>query len=173
MAAVGFRYRHLMAMTGGTAAPLLDLDRAQITRESDGTVRVDDPEGTVAVGVRVDTSAGPARLIRLTVEVRTPAVRLSAAGLARLPIAQLVHLAAATMGGGYPDEPYYRQLARPKPRGQRGWDSGHWSRVLAVWEWAETVGRPGGGAQAVADFWGISRDPTAYRWLAVARTLTG
>lgn len=152
--------------------PLVDLDRAQITRQSDGTVMVDDPEAPIAVAVAVDTSGGPARLLRLTVEVRGAAVRMSAAGLARLPLAQLVHLAASTLGNGYPDEPYYRQLARPKPRGQRAWDSGHWTRVLSVWEWAETVGRPGGGAQAVADFWGVSRDPTVYRWLTLARDST-
>lgn len=152
--------------------PLVDLDRAQITRQGDGTVVVNDPESPIAVAVAVDTSGGPARLTRLTVEVREAAVRLSAAGLARLPIAQLVHLAASAMGNGYPDEPYYRQLARPRPHGQRAWDRGHWTRVLSVWEWAETVGRPGGGAQAVADFWGVSRDPTVYRWLAIARHTT-
>lgn len=150
-------------------APLVDIDRAQVTRQGDGTVMVDDPEAPIAVAVAVDTSGGRARLTRLTVEVRAAAVRISAAGLARLPIAQLVHLAAAATGGGYPDEPYYRQLAQPKPRGQRGWDAGHWERVMAVWEWAENVGRPGGGAQAVADFWGVSRDPTVYRWLSIAR----
>lgn len=153
-------------------APYVELDRAQITRQTDGTVRVDDPQGTVSLAVAVDTSGGPARLTRLTVEVSQAAVRISAAGLARLPIAQLVHLAASAMGSGYPDEPYYRQLARPRPRGQRGWDRGHWTRVLSVWDWAENVGRPGGGAQAVADFWGVSRDPTVYRWLAAARAAT-
>lgn len=150
-------------------APLVDLDRAQVTRQSDGMVLVDDPQSPISVAVAVDTRGGRARLTRLTVEVREVAVRISAAGLARLPISQLVHLAAAAAGGGYPDEPYYRQLARPKPRGQRGWDAGHWTRVLSVWEWAEGVARPGGGAQAVADFWGVSRDPTVYRWLAAAR----
>lgn len=154
-------------------APLVDLDRAQVTRQGDGTVMVDDPEAPIAVAVAVDTSGGRARLTRITVDVRSAAVRLSAAGLARLPLSQLVHLAAAACGGGYPDEPYYRQLARPKPRGQRAWDAGHWMRVLSVWEWAEGVQRPGGGAQAVADFWGVSRDPTVYRWLSIARTVHG
>lgn len=155
-------------MTRGQA-PLVELDRSQVTRHGDGTVRVDDPHGNVAVTVEVDASGGPARLTRLTVEVLGDAVRISAAGLARLPVAQLIHLAGATLGTGYPDEPYYRQLARPRPRGARGWDAGHWRRVMAVWEWAETVGRPGGGTQAVADFWGVTRDPTVYRWLTAAR----
>ncbi len=154
----------------GDTHPLVDIDRAQVTRQGDGTVMVDDPEAPVAVTLAVDTSGGRARLIRLTVEVRERAARISSAALARLPISQLVHVAAAACGGGHPDEPYYRQLARPKPLGQRGWDTGHWSRVMAVHEWAESVGRPGGGAQAVADFWGVSRDPTVYRWLTAART---
>jgi hypothetical protein len=150
--------------------PLMDVDRAQVTRQSDGSVVVDDPGAPVAVALAVDTTGGRTRLVRLTVEVREAALRLSSATLARLPVSQLVHLAAAACGGGrHPDEPYYRQLARPKPRGQRGWDTGHWDRVLAVHEWAESVGRDGGGAQAVADFWGVSKDPTVYRWLVAAR----
>ncbi len=153
-----------MAMTG---VELLNIDRAHVTRDADGTVRVDDPESPLAVGVAVDTSTGRARLVRI--EVTVEAGGLSAATLARLPIQQLVHLAASRTGGGYPEEPFYRQLARPKARGQRAWDPGHWTRVMSVHDWAESVGRPGGGAQAVADFWNVSKDPTAYRWLAIAR----
>lgn len=149
--------------------PLVDVDRAQITRSSDGTVIVDDPESPITVALAVDTTSGPARLVRLTVDVGAAAVRLTSAALARLPVTQLVHVAAARCGGGYQDETYYRTLARPKPRGQRAWDPGHWQRVMAVHEWAESVNRPGGGAQAVADFWNVSRDPTVYRWLAYAR----
>lgn len=149
--------------------PLVDVDRAQVTRRGDGTVVVDDPQAPISVAVAVDTSGGRARLVRLTVEVRQAAVRLSASGLARLPVAQLVHLAAAACGSGLADEPYYRQLARPKPVGHTSWDEGHWQRVMAVWEWAERVGRRGGGAQAVADFWDVARDPTVYRWLSTAR----
>lgn len=157
-----------MRMTGDE---LLNIDRAQVTRDADGTIRVDDPGSPLAVGVNVDTSTGRARLVRLEILVRETA-GLSAATLARLPLQQLVHLAASRVGGGYPEEPFYRQLARPKGRGQRAWDTGHWSRVLAVHEWAESVGRPGGGAQAVADFWGVAKDPTVYRWLGTARQVT-
>lgn len=147
---------------------LLNIDRAQVTRDADGTVRVDDPGSPLAVGVAVDTSDGRARLVRLEVTVRDRG-SVSAATLARLPVQQLVHLAASRTGGSFPEEPFYRQLARPKARGQRAWDPGHWTRVLSVHDWAESVGRPGGGPQAVADFWNVSKDPTAYRWLAIAR----
>lgn len=155
-----------MAMTG---EPLLDLDRAQVTRDTDGTVRVVDPESPFAVGLEVDTSAGRAQLVRLELTVLRQPMGLSPAVLARLPLQQLIHLAAARTGRGFPEESFYRQLARPKSRGQRAWDAGHWSRVRSVWEWAEGVGWPGGGAQAIADFWNVSKDPTAYRWLATAR----
>jgi hypothetical protein len=153
---------------GGGGRSLLEVNTAQITRDANGMVLVEDPGAPVRVALAVDTSEGAARLTRITIDVTGP-VRLSASALSRLPISQLIHAAAARCGGGYPDEPYYRQLARPKPDGQRGWDSGHWQRVLAVWEWAEQVGRPGGGTQAVADFWGVRRDPTAYRWMKAAR----
>jgi len=158
-----------MTMTGD---PVLDINRAQVTRDANGTVRVDDPDSPYAVGVDVDTTGGRARLVRLEVTVRERG-GLSSATLARLPLQQLVHLAASRAGGSYPEEPFYRQLARPKERGQRAWDPGHWTRVLSVHDWAESVGRPGGGPQAVADFWNVARDPTAYRWLAVARSAGG
>jgi hypothetical protein len=149
---------------------MIDVDRAQVSRREDGTVVVDDPSAPVVVGVRVDTSTGSARATMVTVEARSAATRISAALLARLPLAQIVPLAASTSGNGHPDEPYYRQLARPKPVGlHASWDRGHWDRVLAVYEWAVRVDRPGGGARAVADFWGVTIDPTVYRWLKIAR----
>lgn len=149
---------------------VIDVDQAQITRQADGTVVVDDPQSPVRVTVRVDTATGRARPVLVTVEATHPTARISAAALARLPLAQIVQLAAATTGGGHPDEPYYRQLAQPKPRRRHaGWDPGHWGRVQAVYDWAVRVNRPGGGARAVADFWGVTVDPTVYRWLKAAR----
>lgn len=149
---------------------MIDVDRAQITRRDDGTVVVDDPQAPIIVAVRIDTATGTARASSITVEARGPAARISAALLARLPLSQIVPLAAATSGNGHPDEPYYRQLAKPKPRGRRAsWDRQHWGRVLAVYDWAVRVDRPGGGARAVADFWGVTIDPTVYRWLKIAR----
>lgn len=150
---------------------VIDVDKAQITRESDGQVVVDDPGAPIVVRVRVDRQPGRARARSVTVEARDAGVRISAVMLSRIPLAQIVPLAASTMGSGHPDEPYYRQLARPKPRGLRAsWDPDHWQRVLAVYEWAVRVARPGGGAVAVADFWGVTVDPTVYRWLKIARS---
>ena len=149
---------------------MIDVDRAQISREKDGTVTIDDPEAPVVIRVKVDTSRGRASPSSLTVEARDGHPHISSALLARIPLSQIVLLAASTSGSGHPDEPYYRQLARPKPRGlNASWDPGHWQRVLAVYEWAERVDRPGGGARAVADFWGVTINPTVYRWLRIAR----
>lgn len=149
--------------------PLLDLDQAVVTRGPDGTVTVDDPDSPILVSVRVGRQQGRLEITDLSVTARHPSARISPAALARLPLAQIRHLAGVV---GHPNEAYYRQLARPKPTGARGWDDGHWERVLAVYEWAVATGRPGGGAQAVADLWGVTVNPTVYRWLATARTRT-
>jgi hypothetical protein len=161
-------------VTDTDRSTLVDVDAAQVTRGTDGMIVVDDPAAPVIVSVRLDTSAGRPVPSVVMVQARHPGVRISAAMLSRLPLAQIIPLAAATNGSGHPDEPYYRQLARPKPRGQRAsWDPGHWDRVLAVYEWALRVDRPGGGGKAVADFWGVTVNPTVYRWLKIARTRKG
>lgn len=151
--------------------PLVDVGRAQVSRSADGTVTVDDPDSPLVVHVQVGTQTGQARITRLCVAVRHRDGRIGGTALSRLPLAQIAHL-AATRGGPaatHPNEALYRQLATPRPHGQRHWDDGHWARVMAVYTWARTSGRPGGGVQAVADMWGVSRSPTAYRWLAAAR----
>jgi hypothetical protein len=150
---------------------MINVDQAQITRRSDGMVVVDDPHAPVIVAVQVKNVRGRSALVELHVQDRqTGRARISASLLSRLPVAQIVAVAAATQEGGHPDEVYYRQLARPKPRGRRAsWDPGHWQRVMAVYEWAVRVRRPGGGTRAVADFWNVTIDPTVYRWLKTAR----
>jgi hypothetical protein len=111
------------------------------------------------------------------VQLRNPAAdaaRLSARLLARLPLPQILHLAAVrALPGRRPNEEHYRQLAQPKPAGGRSWPAGHWGNVLAVYAWGGEVGWPGGGEQAVADMWGVTRKPTAQRWLAAARRRAG
>lgn len=155
-------------MTGET----LDLDRATARRTPDGAVELDDPGYPLVLTLAVHRHGGRLQLARLTVQARHPAARITAGALGRLPLAQALYVAGAQVaagGGAWPNEAFYRALARPKPPGQRNWDAGHWERVLTVWQWAAETGRPGGGAQAVADLWGVARDPTAWRWLAEAR----
>lgn len=149
--------------------PLVDVDRAQITTDPDGTTTVDDPESPLLLTVRVVMEHGRPHLMGVRVDARHPHARICTAALARLPLDQVVYLAAQRLRPQHPNETHYRALARPKPHGQRSWDDGHYERVLTVYEWAHATGRAGGGVQAVADMWGVTRSPTAVRWLAEAR----
>ena len=149
------------------ARPLLDADKAQISRTPDGAVVIDDPASPWVVQVWLDADDGRACISRLMVEAREP-VCVTAARLGRLPTAQILQVGAAEVFGDG-GEMFYRLLAAPRPPGSRSWGSEHFARVLAVHEWAVRSGRPGGGAQAVADLWGVAKNPTAWRWLAEAR----
>jgi len=152
--------------------PLLDIDRAQVSRSPDGAVVIDDPDAPWVVHAWVSEATGRPCITQLVVQARGPGLCVTAARLGRLPTAQILHVAAAeVLGHGHDDEVYYRMLARPRERGARAWDADHYARVLAVHAWAVRTGRPGGGAQAVADLWGIAKNPTAWRWLAQARRL--
>lgn len=155
-----------MAMTG-----LVDVAAARVTRDPDGAVEVDDPGSPWLVRVWVHDASGRAAISRLDIQARHPhAGGVTAARLGRLPTAQLLQVAAAeALGAGHADEVYYRMLAAPRPAHVRSWDADHWPRVLAVHDWAVASGRAGGGARAVADLWGVSVNPTVYRWLAEAR----
>lgn len=145
--------------------PLLALDKAQISRDETGRVTIDDPDSPLLVVVT--TTADAARIGELVVTVRHPSGRITPRALSRLPLQQIRYVAATT--AGHPNDRLWRALITPKPSGSRHWPIEHWSQVLAVHEWATTSQRPGGGTQAIADLWGVARNPTAYRWLAAAR----
>lgn len=153
--------------------PLLDVDRAQVSRASDGTVVIDDPGSPWVVHVAVVETDGRACISHLRVDSRDgQGMCVTAARLERLPTAQILQVAAAEiLGHGHTDEAYYRMLARPRTRGSRSWDRDHFRRVLAVHDWAVRTGRPGGGPRAVAELWGVAQSPTVWRWLAEARRM--
>jgi hypothetical protein len=155
------------------SAATLSVDRATVTRTGDGSVTVDDPGFPLVLRVRVRPEGGRTQLLALEVSARGPDSRITAGALGRLPLAQVVHVAAhlTHAGSGHPNEAWYRQLAVPRPAGRRSWPAEHWPRVRAVYEWAEGTGRPGGGMQAVADLWDIAVDPTVERWMARVRRL--
>jgi hypothetical protein len=117
----------------------------------------------------VSDDEGRACISRITIESRdAEPMCVTSTRLGRLPTAQILQGAAAeVLGSGHDGEMFYRLLA--VPRGERSWGPEHYARVLAVHEWAVKTGRPGGGAQAVADLWGVAKNPTAWRWLARAR----
>ncbi len=152
-------------------ADVLDIDHARIARAGDGAVLFDDPGSPWVVRVWIRPLAGGRPgIARLRVDTRDPRLPINASRLARLPTRQILHIAAATATAEpHPNEIYYRMLARPKPAGQRGWPDTHWPTVLTVHDWAVETRRRGGGAKAVADMWGVSTNPTAYRWLDEAR----
>jgi hypothetical protein len=151
--------------------PLLDVDRAQISRTPDGAVVIDDAASPWVVHVWIADVDGRACISRIQIEARDDdPLCVTASRLGRLPTAQILQVAAAeVLGEGHDAEMFYRLLAAPRPRGERSWGPGHHARVLAVHEWAVRTGRPGGGARAVADLWGVALNPTAWRWLAAAR----
>jgi hypothetical protein len=150
---------------------MVDVGRVRIGHTSDGATVFDDPGAPWVV--RVWHRRGPRGryVARLRVDVRDPGFGVTAARLARLPVVQMLHLAAAEAGRrAHPNEAYYEMLAQPRPG--RHWDDGHWDRVLEIFEWAEETRRPGGGVVAVADKWGVT-ERTVWRWLAEARARPG
>lgn len=149
--------------------PLVDVDRAQVSRGPDGSVTIDDPGAPWVVHVAVQEVDGRVCIGGLRVESRD-GLCITGARLGRLPTAHLLQVAAAeVLGSQNVDEMYYRMLARPREGGARSWDADHYRRVLAVHDWAVRTGRPGGGPRAVAEFWGVAEKPTVWRWLAQAR----
>lgn len=146
--------------------PLLNPANAQLTMDSDGSITLDDPDSPLLVTVRLDANH---RLSHLSITARHPTGRITSAGLSRLPLAQIQRLAVAVKTIA-PDTTWWTATASLKPLGSRSWGNNHWEHVLAVAEWA--TNRPGGPAKAIADLWGVSLRPTAYRWLATARRHT-
>jgi hypothetical protein len=159
-------YDHLVAVTN---IPLVDLSRAQITRMGPGTIVISDPESPLVITATVDAKRTPRRIVELIVSARTDQARITAAALSRLPVHQICHI--ATIGHMRANEVFLRCDVTPRPVGSRKWDDRHWQQVLDVYQWAKDTKRAGGGAQAIADIWGVSRNPTAYRWLARARNI--
>jgi len=154
----------------GVTKPLLCLSRAQITRDSNGSITIDDPESPIIVIVTIAGGQRPPQQIsELVVRARHSSARITPAALGRLPLAQIKSIAARS--DAHPNDMIWRTKVSPKPEGARHWDEDHWQQVLNVYEWARETKRPGGGARAVADMWNVARNPTAYRWLARARSL--
>jgi hypothetical protein len=156
----------------------LDVTNARVSRlGGTGAVLFETDESPWQIRVWVGLVGRRRFLRRIRIDSRDPKLPITAARLARLPVRELLHIAAAQTapepGDSYPDEVFYRMLAKPKPTGQREWDDEHWERVLAVYEWAKRVGRKGGGPRAIADFWGIALNPTGFRWLQEARRRAG
>lgn len=146
-----------------TMIPLVDPAAAQITLQSTGLIAIDDPESPVLVEISIDEHN---RINKMIITSRHPSARITAATVRRIPLAALQRI-AISMRTAPPEETWWHSDAAVKHG--RSWSADHWHRVLQAAEWARETGRPGGPAQAIADLWGVSRRPTAYRWLSRAR----
>lgn len=140
--------------------PLINLVEAQLSVAEDGTVTIDDPGSPVVMKVKAEGT----HISRIEITIRNSNSQINASSISRIPMAEIKRLAIAARSP-VTQETWVTISAALKPVGTRSWDSDHWERVKAVAEWAETTNRPGGKYQAVADFWGVSRNPTAGRWL--------
>ncbi len=142
----------------------MDVSRAQLTNT--GTmVQLVDPgfPWTVDVYLGEDTDRPVVR--GLVVWSREDDHPVTSTVLAQIPVRQIASVAASALRGE--GEALYRMLAKPRPPGHRQWPEDHYRRVARVSAWARKIGRPGGAAGAVSEFWGVHHR-TARRWIAQA-----
>lgn len=147
----------------------MDITKAGYGLTDDGVV-IDDPDSPwlvrAHVGIRPN---GRPILTELHVVARDDnPPTLTASWLCRLRTRSILQVATALqLGSQHENEAYYRVLAAQVSPG-RARTPDHYRRVLTVASWASTAHRTGGGAGAVAEFWGVTRR-TAFRWLRHAR----
>lgn len=144
----------------------MDVSRAQMSNLRD-TVVLDDPRFPWRVQVRLSDSSDRPAITELVVRSRDDQP-ITATVLSQLPVRQIASVAASALQGE--GEAQYRMLAAPRPVGARSWSVDHFQRVMRVAVWARSLGRPGGAAGAVSEFWGVDYR-TARRWLSRAKVL--
>lgn len=144
----------------------MDVSRAQLSNLGD-TVVLDDPGFPWRIQVRLSADAERPALTEMVIRSRD-GEPITASVLAQLPIRQIASVAASAVQGE--DETLYRMLAAPRPPGARSWPLDHFRAVVRVASWARQIGRPGGAAGAVSEFWGVDYR-TARRWLSRAKEL--
>lgn len=142
----------------------MDVSRAQLSVLSDEVV-LDDPGFPFRVRVQLSGQREAPSVAEFTVHARGDEA-ITSTVLAQIPVRQIAGVAASALRGGG-DEARYRALATPRPEGARSWPSDHFERVTEVAAWARRVGRAGGEAGTVSEFWEVC-PRTARRWLADA-----
>jgi hypothetical protein len=139
----------------------MDVSRAQISNAGNSVILVD-PRWPYTLTVQMFPNSNRPEISKLEIQSRDGHA-ITGEALSQIPIRQLARVCASElMGEG---EAQYRMLARPRPSGARGWPPDHYQRVARVASWARATGRRGGGAGAVAEFWGVHYR-TARRWLS-------
>jgi hypothetical protein len=141
----------------------MDVSHAQLSNLGD-TVVLNDPGFPWRVQVRLSGDSDRPSITEMVIRSRE-GEPITSTVLAALPVRQIAGVAAsALLGEG---EAQYRMLAQPRPQGVRSWPPEHFQRVAMVASWARQIGRPGGAAGAVSQFWGVHYR-TARRWIAKA-----
>lgn len=147
----------------------MDVSRAQLSNTG-AMVQLVDPGFPFTVDVYLAEGTDRPQIRGLVVWARLDgedrSEPITASVLAQLPVRQIASVAASALQGE--DETLYRMLAKPRPLGVRSWPEDHFSRVARVAAWAVRIGRPGGVAGAVSEFWAVD-SRTARRWLSQAR----
>ena len=139
----------------------MDVSRAQVANLGESVVFCD-PEWPWTIQASVMRVDGRPVVDTLTVTA-TGNRAITSSVLSQIPVRQITRVVASlTAGEG---EAQYRMLATPKPAGNRSWPPDHFRRVASVARWARATGRPGGAAEAVAEFWGVHYR-TARRWIS-------
>lgn len=141
----------------------MDVSAAQLSNLGD-TVVLDDPSFPFRVQVRLSGDSQRPTVTEMMIRARN-GEPITSAVLASIPVRQIASVAASAMAGEA--EAQYRMLAAPRPHGVRSWPDDHFSRVARVAAWARQIGRPGGAAGAVSEFWGVHYR-TARRWISQA-----
>lgn len=140
----------------------MDVSRAQVSNLGD-SVELVDPGFPWSVRVTMAQGTDRPHVLGLHVWARDESCPITSTILTQIPIRQIASVVASMLAGE--GEAHYRMLARPRPDGSREWPPEHFQRVAQVAEWARLIGRQGGAAGAVAEFWGVHYR-TARRWLA-------
>lgn len=141
----------------------MDVTAAQLSNQGDG-VELVDPGFPWTVFVRLSEDAEAPTVLGLAVAARD-GQPITSTVLAQIPVRQIASVAVSALKGE--GEAQYRMLASPRPHGVRSWPEDHFRRVALVAGWARKIGRPGGAAGAVSEFWGVHYR-TARRWIAAA-----
>jgi len=145
----------------------MDVSTAQLTNTGD-MVQIVDPAFPWTVDVYLSEDADRPEIRGLVIWSREQDHPINGATLYALPLRQIASVAASALRGE--GEAQYRMLAKPRPAGERSWPADHYERVSRVASWARRIGRPGGSAGAVSEFWGVHHR-TARRWLSQVAAL--
>lgn len=142
----------------------MDVTAAQLTNTGD-MVQLVDPSFPWTVDVYLTSNTERPEIRGLVIWARDDEHPVNGTVLLALPLRQIASVAASALRGE--GETQYRMLAQPRPHGVRSWPRDHFRRVGLVASWARRIGRPGGAAGAVSEFWGVHHR-TARRWIAQA-----